>query len=192
MNTLSSNQLIVLTNRINARLSEFGEVFEPTTPGVVRLAHDVIEQWRCEEVPPATVEAVAMEAAQEEKLALPAKDLNSFDPIQELASVPPVAEPYRNGHATSIATQPVTKSVATTLGPEHTVVTPLKEGSLPTRGMLVEEVKRQAMGGVMPTMDAFNMARPALWATAQAHLTRLDLSWGELAQEAGLALKRAK
>ena len=61
---------------------------------------------------------------------------------------------------------------------------------LPTLDQLIAEVKRQAMAGTMPTMAAFNMAKPATWSTAAAHLVRLGLTWSDLADEAGLTLKR--
>lgn len=62
---------------------------------------------------------------------------------------------------------------------------------MPTREQLIAEVRRQAMGGVMPTQAVFNDAKPAIWATASAHMVRLNLTWEELAAEAGLKPKRA-
>lgn len=59
---------------------------------------------------------------------------------------------------------------------------------MPTLQELIAEVQRQAMGGVMPTIAAFDMARPGNWATAAAHLTRFNLTWIDLAKEAGLKL----
>lgn len=61
---------------------------------------------------------------------------------------------------------------------------------LPTLDQLIAEVKRQAMAGTMPTMAAFNMAKPATWSTAAAHLVRLGLTWSDLAEKASLVLKR--
>lgn len=60
---------------------------------------------------------------------------------------------------------------------------------VPSREQVIAELQRQAMGGVMPSMDAFNVAKPANWATAQAHMVRMGLTWGELAQEAGLKFR---
>lgn len=108
------------------------------------------------------------------------------DPLRFTVQPPTAIAVNTNGH-----TEPSPAAVAV-LGPEHTVVTPLQSTNLPSRQELIAEVKRQAMGGVMPTMAVFDMARPASWATAQAHLIRLGLTWTDLAQEAGLTLKRAK
>lgn len=57
---------------------------------------------------------------------------------------------------------------------------------LPTVDELVAEVKRQAMGGVMPTLAQFNQSKPGNWATATAHLQRLGISWDQLRRRAGL------
>jgi hypothetical protein len=97
------------------------------------------------------------------------------------------AQPYTNGkHAPELSTQ-----AAATLGPQHTVVTPFKPRThMPTLAELVKEVRRQSMGGTMPTQAQFNMAKPTTWATSQAHTKRLEITWGQLAEEAGLKLKR--
>lgn len=63
---------------------------------------------------------------------------------------------------------------------------------LPTLDDLIARVKWTAMGGVMPTQAAFNDAKPASWATATAHLTRLGISWAELAELAGLKHNRVE
>lgn len=57
---------------------------------------------------------------------------------------------------------------------------------LPTRQEFVAEVRRQAMGGTVPPIKAFDAARPKTWATAWAHLQRLKMSWSEVVAEAGL------
>lgn len=61
----------------------------------------------------------------------------------------------------------------------------------PSLAEVVAELKRQSMAGVMPTLAQFDAARPANWATGQAHMLRLKLSWPQLAQEAGLKPRRA-
>lgn len=63
---------------------------------------------------------------------------------------------------------------------------------LPTLDDLIAEVRDQAMGGVMPTQATFNDAKPDNWATATAHLTRLGISWDELAELAGLQPQRVR
>lgn len=57
---------------------------------------------------------------------------------------------------------------------------------IPTEQELLAEIRRQAMGGVAPTVKAFDRARPATWATAQAHTLRLGKKWSELAEMAEL------
>lgn len=58
---------------------------------------------------------------------------------------------------------------------------------IPTEAELLAELQRQAMAGqIMPTVAQFDSARPANWATAQAHMLRLNVGWNELAKLAGL------
>lgn len=123
---------------------------------------------------------------------------------------------------------PISPTAAATLGPEHTVVTPLvprrnaefvpggvtlggnrepqfdftpkpmgnsrprkleRDHVMPTVEQLVAELKRQAAGTKdMPTKTTFDTARPANWGTAQAQISRLDLSWEALAEKAGLKM----
>jgi hypothetical protein len=65
---------------------------------------------------------------------------------------------------------------------------PGKNGNvLPTLDELIAEVQRLSMGtGIMPTLATFDAARPGNWATAGAHLHRLDMTWEQLAQTAEL------
>jgi hypothetical protein len=58
---------------------------------------------------------------------------------------------------------------------------------LPTRDEVVAFLRKMAMGNTMPTMEQFNTVRPGNWATVQAHILRLGVSWDELRLEAGLA-----
>lgn len=58
---------------------------------------------------------------------------------------------------------------------------------LPSREQVVAFLREIAMGKTMPTMEQFNTARPGNWATVQAHILRLGVSWDELRLEAGLA-----
>lgn len=65
-----------------------------------------------------------------------------------------------------------------------------KRGSyIPTERELIAELQRQAMGGVMPSIALFNDLRPANWATADAHMKRMEMTWGDLAEIAGLRLR---
>jgi hypothetical protein len=57
---------------------------------------------------------------------------------------------------------------------------------LPTLDQVIAELQHQAMGGVMPTMTAFDAAKPGNWASAQAQMARLGTKWNELAEAAGL------
>lgn len=194
MNNLTTEQLTELTERINARLAEFGTLLAmpKLAPGVVRMAHDVIAEWRAQE---SSDFALLHDEDGRTYEQTPWSHLMvASEPEPEaVATVTPEVKPYTNGHTNDNGTKPsLSAQVTATLGPEHTVVTPIKYAHLPTFDELVAEVKRQAMGGVMPTMAAFDMARPAVWATAQAHLVRLNLTWSDLAQEAGLTLKRGK
>lgn len=62
----------------------------------------------------------------------------------------------------------------------------------PTREMVIAELKRQAMAGVMPSQQAYDIAKPAVWAKAQATCLRLGVTWEQLAAEAGLRMARRK
>lgn len=66
---------------------------------------------------------------------------------------------------------------------------PHKGRAVPSPEQVIAELQRQAMGGVMPSMDAFDAARPANWSRAQAHMVRMGTSWGQLAKLAGLRLR---
>lgn len=178
---LTGDELKELTERINARLLEFGDkVFDPVAPGVVRLIHSVLGEWEADravacEPDPAPVAPV---------LFVPPPPRGAVT-IESNANT--ITVPNGNGHALSA-------QAAATLGREHTLVTPLKATArvapngnhLPTVDEVVAQVRRIAMGGVMPTMAAFDASRPADWSTAQAHLLRLNLSWESLREIAEL------
>jgi hypothetical protein len=57
---------------------------------------------------------------------------------------------------------------------------------VPSLAEVVAEVQRISMAGAMPTMAQFDESKPAVWASAAAHLQRLKLSWPQLADTAGL------
>lgn len=190
MNGLSKEQLSDLTARVNTRLAEFGGMFENAIPGVVRLTYDAIQEWTQEQ---ATDDWCELEesAHVEVEIAPPPAAQSAPFTVAGVADDPTrytnPSQTYTNGNHVELSA-----STVATLGPEHTVVTSLKGRGgnvLPDKQMLVAEVKRLSMGGMMPTMAAFDDARPATWATAQAHLIRLGLTWETLADEAGLKLK---
>lgn len=263
MSSLSADQVKELTTRINERFAEFdvegSRVFEWVTPGVVRLVHDVIEEWtqaragkpdrdngfaEFEAFWPAMPDlqggadlfaehpvAGLPEPITQEVITHPEPPL--IAPLPELV---PIAPPPTNGHhadelelstATVVTVgaahtggnghhaEPSPAAVAT-LGPEHTVVTPLvprrprtlaevdgieddETDSRPTRAklpvvtreQLIAELKRQAMAGAMPTRPAFDLAKPAVWPMSQMLLKRFDTTWANLADEAGLRLVRS-
>lgn len=207
MSNLTPSELDELTARINARFEEFSvgdlAVFEPVTRGVVRLVLSVIEEWQ---QPP-------LSTITPNPPAPPLKVIGvGDDPHAYIQPAPKYIKPSvmevattngtnGNGHAKELSSQAqplptttLTASAKATLGPEHVVVNPLRDepalsrrgNVLPTREELIAELKRQSMAGVMPTLAAFDEARPANWATAGAHMKRFNMTWEELAHEAGL------
>ena len=57
---------------------------------------------------------------------------------------------------------------------------------------LLKEIKRIAMGKAMPTQTAFNDAKPAVWPTATALVTKFHTTWEELAEACGLDYQRGR
>ena len=131
------------------------------------------------------------------------------------ATVVTLGAAHTGGNGIRHHAEPSPAAVAT-LGPEHTVVTPIvprrprtlaevdgieddETDSRPTRAklpvvtreQLIAELKRQAMAGAMPTRPAFDLAKPAVWPMSQMLLKRLDTTWANLADEAGLRLVRS-
>ena len=131
------------------------------------------------------------------------------------ATVVTVGAAHTGGNGIRHHAEPSPATTAT-LGPEHTVVTPLiprrprtlaevdgidddETNSRPTRAklpvvtreQLIAELKRQAMAGAMPTRPAFDLAKPAVWPMSQMLLKRFDTTWANLADEAGLRLVRS-
>lgn len=185
MSNLTKQQLEALHSAVIERLREFDlpDTLLPTA-GVVRLVVDVYAEadW---DAP----------VSDEER--------DDTPPAVQFAETWPMPAP-------------ISEHAAAALGPEHTVVTPIKNGNgthkitreeriaqelgddtplpanrhLPNKPELLAEIKRISMAGMMPTQAAFDAARPAVWSTAQAHLTRLGISWSELADEAGLTIRR--
>lgn len=233
--TLTTEQLGELTERVNDRIDEFGEVgapwFEPMRAGIVRLVHDVIEEWKQQR------EEQHDNAWRELARELVRRQEEREQPLNG-NHAPVVAFPPTHVAEATITIGP---KVAAILGPEHTTVTPLvevnssmdddfdddfddapkpkrgmtdarrrqlddlkqqrrrkveyerkasagKNGNvLPTLDELITEVQRLSMGtGIMPTLATFDAARPGNWATAGAHMHRLEMTWEQLAKEAEL------
>lgn len=222
MTHLTSEQIIDITDRVIERFAEFGGAAQSLprmTPGAIRIIVDVIDEWRAERVP-----VVNMNGNGKHNDPEPAEYEAYDDPHEELVQWRPAA----------------------TLGPEYTMVTPLKpkppeadvarekiavalaNGSdgelaalvnraqrapartlgdvdkrsrqqvghngnvLPTREQVIKAVQEMAMGGVMPSQNTFNESKPANWATASAHLQRLNMSWNDLAVAAELTPTRVQ
>lgn len=190
---LTDEQLHELTQRVNARRAEFNieghaAILEPLTVGDVRMAATIYDEY-------ATEVENAYYSQRDKKL----------EPIKTDANTD--AQPRE---------PQLSASAVAVLGPEHTNVTPLRNGNgthkqaredrvraelgeppkrydeMPTKEELLREIKRISMAGMMPTMAAFDAARPAVWATAQSHLLRLGVNWTELADEADLTLRRGR
>lgn len=59
-----------------------------------------------------------------------------------------------------------------------------------TREQLLAEVRQIAMGGHMPTMSQFDLAKPAVWPNAATLVQRFNTTWQSLSHEAGLKWER--
>jgi hypothetical protein len=214
VSNLTTEQLTTLTERMNERLAEFGiegvDCFDPMRPGAAGF-YDA-EEAGLDKVAEAELKSHGLYVNDEDGK----EDIPTDRPPDEPLYYPPganitsgQASESNGNHATQNHAQKYSElapQVAATLGPEHVIVTPLKtrkrkdvpqplghKGNvLPTREELIAELQRQAMGGAMPSLMAFNSARPGNWATAAAHMQRLGASWEELRQEAGLKPNRVK
>lgn len=58
-----------------------------------------------------------------------------------------------------------------------------------TYRQFLAEIQRIAMGGIAPTMERFNYAKPSRWDTAQVYCERFGVTWADVADEAGLKMK---
>lgn len=63
---------------------------------------------------------------------------------------------------------------------------PSRKGADPTLNEVIVQLQRMAMGGKMPSMKTWDESKPATWPVATTLLSRLDLTWTELAKEAEL------
>jgi len=155
MSTLTNEQLDLLTERANSRLGEFGNLLAlpKLAPGVVRIVHDVIDEWwnELDVDPPAPKSddagellTIAYGVGYERGKAAanppepdtsrlvtnsaPAPSLESsaefaahWPELPDLEGVDRFAE-----HPVTGMEKAVSEQAAAVLGPEHTVVAPLK------------------------------------------------------------------
>lgn len=221
MTHLTNEQLTELTRRINERLGEFGKLANnmPTmTPGIVRLVYGVIEQWHEESTPlvpqkgdteDGELLTIAYGVGFERGKAL-AKSADTERLVTMTESPVTVTQaPATNGNGHRLSEQ-----ATATLGPEHTVVTPIKPDKVvapkeemahelenlrmsadPKAALLretIHELQVMSVDGAMPTMVEWDEKRPEGMVTAQGIIKRHDLTWGDLARYAKLELKRGK
>lgn len=165
MSDLSNEQLQELTTRINERLAEFGDVFQPLSCGIVRLAQSILREWQPAQAESHTVAPAASLLAQR----------SGGDTGITVIAPPRIAyaeaapKGFPNGNGITI--------------------TPTRDNG-PSLSEFVAFLQRISKAGVMPSMAQFDSLRPAGWATAAAHTKRLELAWSELAQTAGLESRR--
>lgn len=157
MSSLTSEELQNLTDAINSRLAEFGDLFQSLTPGLARLVYNAIQDWQRPQVITIKAEPLKLTGTQMSHLA-----------ARETA---PKGHPVGN-------TVPIEQNGSANVAG--------KQKYMPTEAEMIAELHRQSMGGVMPTMAQFDEARPATWSSAAAHLLRLKLSWPQLAELAQL------
>lgn len=256
MIALTSEQLAELRQAIVERLQEF-EIPSGKLPslGVVRMAYEIIAPFvRGQVTPPHVVgdDYAPQKDAQKHSDGNQAKMAELYQELEKRKAEHILTEDeadvinrhnrvpgYRPGEEFG---KPLTiaganeAGIAATLGPEHTLVTPLRNGRppdpdvarervahalsngsggalatmvgrrprtlaevdedkgrtmprgayIPSERELIKELQRQAMAGVMPSVESFNASRPAGWSKAMAHMVRLDRTWHDLATLAGL------
>jgi hypothetical protein len=189
----TGEQLQRLTDIINARFEEFAvgrtPVFEPHTLGQVRLILGAVEEWQGEQAcaPLDDIKLPASAAQRSQNMILDDDSQHGDDPTG-LDGEPDKHDQLdrRKARHTASGTQGVTA-----FRPGRVSLAPNEEAraahrAVPTREEVIAEVQHIAMGGTMPTMKQFDDAKPATWASAAAHLLRLNTSWPQLAEEAGL------
>lgn len=192
MSNISNEHLQELTAAINVRLSEFGaNIFHDLPPGIVRIAHDVIQEYWGMDLPDAGDWPKARSAPMREPAGraadAPANDL--YDGYARANAQPRMLESEQL--VTISAPEPIT--VAEPNGNGHyadSVADPMpREPSFEAdRVAIVRELQKMAMGNHMPTQAAWNMARPVNLPKADTLCKRYALNWTDLAAEAGLAL----
>lgn len=183
MSELTKEQLQQLTDEITDRLKEFEmpNAMIPTK-GTIRVAYEVISAYLRGQMTPAP-RGFPEEAA----------DKRHFAELERKKEIK-----ITNG---------VAPSVAATLGPEHTVVTPLKNGTPRTLAeaqgdelteltgselkaallrQMIGELQMLSKHGEMPTQAEWDEHKPLHLPKAQAATQRFNLTWGRLAEYAHL------
>lgn len=229
MSELSNEHLQELYDAIKGRLEEF-ELPMPSavllTKGAVRVCHDVIkkwyeekeESWAMQRISDVTITAeMAMKLSKQGyEMGYEAAKANMSPARDEAADKWPLVEKSAEEVADAINTHngvegyaPVglsTQAVAA-LGPEHTVVTPLKVAGRPMDEMdrdefmhlglnseeksavlrdIIAELQMLSVHGEMLTMADWDARKPPTLPKAQAALMRYQMSWGQLAEYARL------
>lgn len=178
---LTTDQLHELTEAVHSRLKEFDmpDVMMPSR-GVIRVIHEIVTTWQDEQLTSADLHQLAADWPSLEDVP-DGVDVFAHLPVSGLPAPPDpdvardkLAHALANGHAqlTHLARPPRK---------------PARPGMyLPTFGELLTELKRQSMGGTMPTQAQFDLAKPTSWATSQSHCKRFGYTWQELAAAAEL------
>lgn len=202
MSNLKLGQLAELTERVRARLAEFGEgAFDLPSLGVIRLVYDVIEEWHEESTPlmPQKADAEDGELLTIAYVAGVERGKAIAKPVEpeRLAtmSAPAVEAPATNGNG-----QHHSEQATAALGPEHTVVTPLQDDAIADSKSLrmgseekaaelrsiVNELRMLSAHGEMPSMAEWDEKKPDDLPRAATLCQRHKLSWGRLAEYADL------
>lgn len=173
---LSKEELEELTSTIAGRIKEF-EVPDAALPtrGIIRIAYEVITEF-----------------LRQQRITLIAD--KNYAEIEETRDVMRKAGLE---HAVAKVNQVSSERVVATLGPEHTLVTPLRsqaDDSVATDkrqadfDAIIKELKHLAMGGFMPSMATWDTSRLASLPKAHAAIGRFQKGWAELADIAGLKM----
>lgn len=232
MSNLSNEQVAQLTDLINARLAEFGpRMFDDLSPGVVRVAHDVIEAYWGMDLPdagdwPKPQPVIQGCDSHWAPRGFPASDdgpIHFSDDLSLAAAPSGFPPPPKNVEKLTRANVPELQhtrandeKLTSVNGNGHHAAAEQAEAVLIKLPRSLEEVdaevddqatqadnharfeacwpavmrelQNMAMGGYMPTMPAWDAARPVTLPKAHALLKRLDMNWTDIAAEAGLKL----
>src|SRR5262245_33070745 len=132
MSHLSKDELQALCHSVNERLAEFGSVFRPLSPGLVRLLYDHMMEWQRQGLTPHVITVESRPQLVSDGLR-PASEGNER-PVGSPMSGAPKAIRHRNGQ------------------PAH--------GMNITRYDIIAKLKEMAMGGTqMPTMAQGEIGR---------------------------------
>jgi len=202
MTSLTTEELTALTKSVNERLAEFGpDMLGCLSVGVVRLVAEVFVEWQGE-AERAFYDALNRQAPSElvphSNGTLPlltkgdALDKVEIDELDDLDEIDDLDDDGPPTHKTSDARRAQVAELRRQQ--RHRKVEYERKADagrygnvLPTLDDIIAELRRLSSGtGVMPTIATFDAARPGNWATAGAHMQRLNMSWIDLANEAEL------